>query len=289
MTYFASLPLPADAAVSTRCGIGTLVPAVLGSVLLTAAALKAHQLAFGSMAESSLFTSRWSLIGLIELELALGLCLLLGLYPRQTRLAALACFTAFGAVSLQQALAGRASCSCFGAVDVRPWYTFLFDVAAVVALGQWHTNGTFVQLRGGVRNNCSHSRRSLIFSLCFVPASVLAAEAGLHPAVPRLAVSPAMIDLGAVPAGGSQEATFTITNPGITPLTVARVESSCPCLKIELPDGPIEPGGTAAGRARLDMRAEPGFSGDLGIEVKGLDESGAVLFIIEVNAEGLRG
>jgi hypothetical protein len=121
---------------------------VLGSVLLAAAALKAHQFAFGAIAESSLFTSRWFLIGLIELELALGLGLLLGLYPRQARFAALACFTTFGVVSLQQALAGRASCSCFGALNVRPWYTFLFDVAAVVALGQWHPYGLCNEIAG---------------------------------------------------------------------------------------------------------------------------------------------
>jgi hypothetical protein len=129
----------------------------------------------------------------------------------------------------------------------------------------------------------------VIFGLCFVLASVLAAAAGSQIAAPRLVVSPAIIELGEVPAGGSKEAAFTITNPGASPLTVARVESSCPCLKIELPDGPIAPGGTALGCARLDMRAEPDFTGAIGIEIKGMSRTGTVLFAVMVNVEVMRG
>jgi hypothetical protein len=93
-----------------------LVPAVLGLVLLVAAALKTHQLAVESNPESSLIPSHWFRIGLVELELGLGLGLLLGIYPRQIRLAAVICFTTFAAVALQQALAGKACCSYFGAL-----------------------------------------------------------------------------------------------------------------------------------------------------------------------------
>jgi hypothetical protein len=99
------------------------IPALLGLVLLAAAALKAHQLATDPPLESGLLTSRWTLIGLVELELGLGLCLLLGIYPPQIRIAALVTFAAFALMSLQQAIAGKASCSCFGAVAVRPWFT----------------------------------------------------------------------------------------------------------------------------------------------------------------------
>jgi prepilin-type processing-associated H-X9-DG protein len=70
-----------------------LVPAVLRLALL-AAALKVHQLATGlGGAESDLITPRCSQFGLIEMELGLGLCLLLGVYPRHIRLAVLVCPT----------------------------------------------------------------------------------------------------------------------------------------------------------------------------------------------------
>src|SRR5438067_724069 len=57
----------------TLRGTRKQVPGLLGLVLLVAATLKAHQVAAGPNGESGLFTSRWSLTGLIELELALGL------------------------------------------------------------------------------------------------------------------------------------------------------------------------------------------------------------------------
>lgn len=113
------------------------VPALLALLLLVAAGLKTHQLTTGMDADSGPFTSRWSLLAVIELELCLGLWLLVGVYPRQSRVAALLCYTAFAAVSLQQALVGKASCCCFGGLPVRPWYTLLFDLAAVAALWHW--------------------------------------------------------------------------------------------------------------------------------------------------------
>jgi len=107
---------------------------VLGLILLTAAALKGHQLATEPVAETSLFSSRWLLIGVVEFELFFGLWLLSGLYPRRTRQAALVCFSAFACVSFYKALSGEATCGCFGRVPVNPWYTLLLDLAAVAAL-----------------------------------------------------------------------------------------------------------------------------------------------------------
>jgi len=111
-----------------------VVRIVLGLILLTAAALKGHQLATGPVAETSLFTSRWFLICVVEFELFFGLWLLSGLYPRRTWQAALVCFSAFACVSLYKALSGEATCGCFGRVPVSPWYTLILDLAAAVAL-----------------------------------------------------------------------------------------------------------------------------------------------------------
>jgi hypothetical protein len=141
-------------------------PAVLGVVLLIAAALKTHQLATGPSGENSLFTSRWFQIGLVEFESVLALWLLSGAYPRQARLTALATFACFSVVSLSQAFAGKVSCSCFGELPLRPWYAFLFDVAAVSALWRWRSPKVNTCSFGGAAavRGLSASRRWVCYS-----------------------------------------------------------------------------------------------------------------------------
>jgi len=266
--------------------MGRVVPSALGVILLAAAALKAQQLATGLTVESKYLTSRWILLSLIELELALGLWLVLGLYPRQTRWLALTSFATFSAASLQQALVGKASCSCFGAITLRPWYTLLFDVVAVVMLWSWRPEESIASESGGVSNSRSHSWRLGVFGLFFLPAGFLAASAGLQASGAALAIAaPRAINMGEVPASGCKEVAFTLTNSGPVPLIVARIETSCHCLKIELPNHILAPGGQIIGNARLDLREEPNFTGSLSGEVRGMDGSGAVLFALVVNVE----
>ena len=156
--YRSAIPVPVRAALRTFWRTGRAVPTILSSVLLVASALKIHQLASGAVVADSYLNSPWFRVALIELELCLGLWLLLGFYPRQARFLALACFGAFAAVSLQQALAGRVSCCCFGALAVRPWFTFLFDVAAVGGLWHWRPNPHI----------CAGERREAVFrGRCF--------------------------------------------------------------------------------------------------------------------------
>jgi len=124
-------------AAAKRLAAYDVVRILLGLVLLTAAALKGYQLATEPVAETSLFSSRWFLIGVVEFELFFGLWLLAGLYPRSTWATALLCFGGFACVSLYKALSGEASCGCFGKVPVNPWYTFTLDALAVAALCRW--------------------------------------------------------------------------------------------------------------------------------------------------------
>jgi hypothetical protein len=95
--------------------------------------------------------------------------------------------------------------------------------------------------------------------------------------------------MGKVQAGGCKEIAFSVTNPNDVPVAVARIEASCGCLKIELPTEILVPGQTVTGRARIDLATEAGFTGDLGIEVKGVDETGAVLFAVDMDVEVQRG
>ncbi len=121
---------------ATRTGYD-VVRIALGLLLLTAAALKGHQLATEPIVETSLLTSRWVLIGVVEFELFFGLWLLAGLYPRWTWRAALLCFGGFACISLHKAVSGEASCGCFGRASVSPWYALILDLAAVGAMFSW--------------------------------------------------------------------------------------------------------------------------------------------------------
>jgi len=103
----------------------------LGVLLLTAAGLKAHQLATEPVLSTGLLDSRWLLMATVEFELLFGLWLLGNIWPKPTWAAALACFGLFAGVSLYKALSGHASCGCFGRVPVNPWYTATLDVAMV--------------------------------------------------------------------------------------------------------------------------------------------------------------
>ncbi len=114
-----------------------LIRLSLGGILLIAAALKAHQLSIEPTLETSLLTSRYFLVGIVEFEILLGLCLIAGVFYRAVWLISLACFALFACVSLYKALVGEATCGCFGSVQVNPWYTFALDSAAVFALIRW--------------------------------------------------------------------------------------------------------------------------------------------------------
>ncbi|MFO7907698.1 MAG: MauE/DoxX family redox-associated membrane protein [Planctomycetota bacterium] len=114
-----------------------IVRVCLAGVLLLAAGLKGYQLTTEPILGTGLLDSRWFLIALVEFELLFGLWLLANIRPQWTRRASIGCFAVFAAVSLYQALAGAASCGCFGRVAVNPWYTFVMDGAAVLALLRW--------------------------------------------------------------------------------------------------------------------------------------------------------
>jgi hypothetical protein len=115
---------------------GRLLRAVsvfLGVVLLVAGGLKLAGLSDASLGRPG--TTWWyAQAGLAAFELGFGVWMLAGLYPRWTRLAALATFLAFFNIALSRALAGEASCGCAGAVKFSPWWAVGFDLAAVLAL-----------------------------------------------------------------------------------------------------------------------------------------------------------
>ena len=150
-----------------------LVRCALGLVLLVAAALKAHQLATGPVPETDVLHSRWFLIIEVEFELLFGLWLLAGAYPRLTWAAALLFFFALSGVSLLLVASGEASCGCFGKVPVNPWYTFTFDVAAVLALIVWRPFGRRTPPQAGGRFSKLRAAAAVVAWLILaIPAAI---------------------------------------------------------------------------------------------------------------------
>jgi hypothetical protein len=108
-----------------------LVRGVLGLVLLAAGTLKLYEVAFEAHDDS---TSPLSLMVFSEAELLGGIWMVGGFDPERIRRWAVAAFIGLALSSLFQALAGKCSCGCFGSLSVNPWFTLVFDLAAVAAL-----------------------------------------------------------------------------------------------------------------------------------------------------------
>ena len=110
---------------------------VLGVVLITSSVIKGYDLAAEAIRESTV--PHWqSLVMLwVVFELFLGTWLLRGVHAARAWRLSLMCFSLLACVALFQALAGWASCGCFGQLKASPWFVATFDVLAVAALLRW--------------------------------------------------------------------------------------------------------------------------------------------------------
>jgi hypothetical protein len=108
---------------------------ILGLVLLVAAGLKLHQqthvppqLHQGWMESSPL------ILPLAGCELVLGALLISGIWMAKARKIAIVAFSAFAVVAIAEGIGRQRSCGCFGAVQISPWYTAIFDICALTIL-----------------------------------------------------------------------------------------------------------------------------------------------------------
>jgi hypothetical protein len=89
---------------------------------------------------------------------------------------------------------------------------------------------------------------------------------------------PNPVSLGRLRPGQNARADVTLKNPGREPQTVARIETSCPCIHFSPESVSLEPGETAKLEVTFDPSGEPDFRGGLAVRVSGYDLKGMEQF-----------
>ncbi len=100
-----------------------------------------------------------------------------------------------------------------------------------------------------------------------------------------LEVSPSRVALGELKAGQSARAEITLRNPGLAPVTVDRVVSSCPCITVSPLPACVPCSGSAVLVVAFDPADEPEFRGGLSVELSGRGAADSRLFEAVVEFE----
>ena len=90
------------------------------------------------------------------------------------------------------------------------------------------------------------------------------------------------LDLGTIPPGSPVTGSLRLVNPSARIWRIARVETSCSCLRVSPTRFVVKPGQSTTLDVVCDLRSEPDFRGDLLIEVNGLQADGDVLCTAQV-------
>gem|GEM_PF-2027319 len=110
----------------------------IAALLIVAALLKAYYVATNDPLIVTWRENRWIQLALVVYELLLALVLVSGWYAPIVRYLGLATFLVYFQVALYEALiSGRPTCSCFGGLNLSPWWAVVADIAAVVLLDWW--------------------------------------------------------------------------------------------------------------------------------------------------------
>lgn len=111
-----------------------IVRSAIVAMLFVAAMLKSYELIDPRWAVTEGTVTRGLNVFFALFEVALATWLLSGVRQVAAWATASVLFSLFFVVALFKAVVGEADCGCFGAVAIPPWWTALFDLAAVVTL-----------------------------------------------------------------------------------------------------------------------------------------------------------
>lgn len=111
-----------------------IVELALGLVLAATAALKVSGLGSGTLAGDGWYARADVQAAAMAWEGLLAAGLFWGGARRLVWLLCVVTFVAFSGVNLSMGLAGQATCNCFGAVAVNPWWVLSLDVVVLATL-----------------------------------------------------------------------------------------------------------------------------------------------------------
>ena len=100
-----------------------------------------------------------------------------------------------------------------------------------------------------------------------------------------LIVEPGEVFLGTIEPGRCITTPVTVRNRGDAPIVVARINASCPCVRITPASVNLDAGGSACLSVVYDSTEEPEFRGALAVLVTGLSEDRVLLFRVVVHVE----
>ena len=253
-----------------------LVRILAAAVLLIAAGLKCAQLSSEPVLGHSILDNRWLLMGLVEFELLFGFWLLANVTPRLNWLLLVGCFSAFTCVSLYKALSGYATCGCFGAVRISPWYSGTVDLAFVAALLLWPPLSIRVptcaaQDSNGLRVRAIARRSMLMLAAWVVVGVPLAFYMESWTRASGLICSEPIWDVGLVDALRTPTLShvFTLTNASRKALAIREVRPSCGCMVADGYQRTLLPRASTPVTAHLAVPPLPGpFHKELAIAVQ---------------------
>jgi hypothetical protein len=110
----------------------------IAALLIVAALLKAYYVATNDPLIVTWRENRWIQLALVIYEVLLALILVCGWYAPIVRYLGLATFFVYFEVALYEALiSGRPTCSCFGALNLSPWWAVVADIGSILLLAVW--------------------------------------------------------------------------------------------------------------------------------------------------------
>ena len=221
----------------------------LGLALVAAASLKLVGTSASSVPLVGWTASAEFQVGLILVELALGVALLSGVSPVVVRWLAVGVFATFAGYSGYVTLTGTSSCGCFGELPVRPVAALVFDLLAVAGLLVGRpamTQPTPAPTTGRVWDVALGLTLSVVVAGS-VAAAMVARAGSLDAAVlmfrgEEVSFSPAVLDVGSGPEGEVCEHTVQVSNHSGRPVRLVAGSRDCTCdatpsLPVTLPPG----------------------------------------------------
>ncbi|GHT23051.1 hypothetical protein FACS189419_06470 [Planctomycetales bacterium] len=268
---------------------------IAAAIILTAALLKAHQLATVLILGEGFLHHRGFNLFVVEFELFFGIWLLFGLLPKLTWLATTALFLLFALVSFYKAISGEASCGCFGNVTVNPWFTTVFDLLIIGLLSVFHPLNMSFQMKEAVSEIAAVLKPqklylpAAVWLLVAVPVSLamlendkmfrfLASTTHHRITKPRPARAGGLLCENIVWNFGSRDSDgtnrisheFILLNESKEPVTIKNVQSACGCMVAKDYDEKLQPGKSTKIRVEVQLPSMPGpFNKNLAVQVGG--------------------